>query len=75
MASDIVYLDVGNTIFRTTRSTLVNVDGFFARMLDGERWAESGSRDNPIFVDRGNPYLLFYYRSNLTLHHEYVFVT
>ena len=42
--SQVVILDVGGQLFRTTRCTLTVVDGFFSRML-GSDWREGQSCD------------------------------
>lgn len=52
--SDVVKLDIGGTIFRTTRATLCSVDGYFAGMFrENSNWIHSQSSE-PIFIDRGN---------------------
>jgi hypothetical protein len=50
--NDIVLLDVGGVIFKTTKSTLCSVDGYFTSMLQNGVWAEE-SMKVPIFIDRG----------------------
>jgi hypothetical protein len=44
-----IQLDVGGVTFKTTRSTLCSVDGFFSRMLLSKAWLEGKA---PIFIDR-----------------------
>ena len=64
--SQIVNLDIGGKIFKTTKATLCSVDGFFSRMCSGD-WNEGVSlKDNTIFVDRDGevfPLILSYLRS------------
>ena len=50
MSKNVVTLDVGGTIFRTTRSTLQR-SGYFEAMLNGP-WAETVQDGKPIFIDR-----------------------
>eukprot|EP01038_Epipyxis_sp_PR26KG_P005322 gene5322-7387_t len=52
--NSIIELDVGGKLFRTTKATLCNVDGYFSRMLLNDRWNEKNSTDasTPIFIDR-----------------------
>lgn len=50
--NDLVILDIGGVIFRTTKTTLCSVDGYFAAMFRNGTWAEEFNRD-PIFIDRG----------------------
>lgn len=52
MPSDVIQLDVGGQLFRTTKSTLCSVDGYFSAMLQGGHWGED-KQDAPIFIDRG----------------------
>jgi hypothetical protein len=56
MEQKVVELNVGGKLFKSTRSTLCSSDGYFARMLQHENWAE-GTEDKPIFIDRGIPYV------------------
>ena len=69
-----VVLNVGGTLFRTTKRTLCSIEeSFFALMFrsttDGECWAESSlSSSNPIFIDRDPDFfkdVLSYMRSHL----------
>jgi hypothetical protein len=49
-----IVLDVGGTLFQTTKSTLCSVDGYFAAMFRSGSWAEEqASLRVPIFIDRG----------------------
>lgn len=60
--SDIVLLDVGGTIFKTTRSTLSNA-AYFTSLF--ERWIYNP--DEPYFIDRddeGFKHILRYLRDN-----------
>lgn len=50
MTSNIITLDVGGTVFKTSKSTLM-ASGFFDAMLNGP-WAETSNEDDPIFIDR-----------------------
>ena len=49
---DIIELDIGGIIFRTTKDTLCKVDGFFKRMLESGNWKDGRDKTTPIFVDR-----------------------
>ncbi len=49
---DVVQLDIGGVIFRTTKTTLCSMDGYFAAMFRDGNWAEEKS-SHPIFIDRG----------------------
>lgn len=46
-----VDLDVGGQLFRTTRSTLCSVEGYFSCMFAG--WMEANKQQSTIFIDRG----------------------
>lgn len=48
---DIIELDIGGKIFRTTKNTLCSIDSFFKRMLENGNWKD-GKDDVPIFIDR-----------------------
>lgn len=70
----IVHVGIGGTVFRTTRSTLTSVDGFFARLWSGAGWADAGAdvgtSANPLFIDRDPltfPSILSYLRSGRAL--------
>jgi hypothetical protein len=63
---DTILIDIGGTIFRTSKSTLCSVDGYFAAMFRSGIWAEETTK-NPIFIDRGeclsqtfSPHLIFF---------------
>lgn len=49
---DVVQLDIGGVLFRTTKTTLCSIDGYFAAMFRDGNWAEEKS-SHPIFIDRG----------------------
>ena len=52
MNTQLVQLNVGGKVFKTTQSTLCSVDGYFSKMLMDQNWSE-GLSDAPIFIDRG----------------------
>ncbi len=50
-ASDVVTLDVGGTLFKTSIGTLTNKSEYFKYMFAGQ-FKENMSKDKPIFIDR-----------------------
>ena len=64
MASTIIRLNVGGTIFRTTKSTLTSIAGsYFDAMFRSNTWSEAtvnrDTDENAIFIDRGNKVLIY----------------
>ena len=49
---DIIELDIGGKIFRTTKNTLCSIDSFFKRMLENGNWKDGKDKTIPIFIDR-----------------------
>jgi len=50
----IVDLNIGGKIFRTTKSTLCNIDNYFSRMLTNDTWLESNCNQMNDCNDRLN---------------------
>jgi hypothetical protein len=60
--NQIVELDVGGKMHKTSVGSLCLKSGYFQEMFETETWKESFTQGKPIFIDRGK-HSSFYYDS------------